>query len=124
MSDALVLAQCWYPLQIHPIRRESSQDFFRKPVCAKISDIMGSYVSTEQRVKRFIYAELLNSPPELELEAHTPLLMDGLVSSIAAMRLILFLELEFDITVPLEDVTLENFGTIASISEYVSPHAS
>ncbi len=80
-------------------------------------------MSTTQRVTTFIYEDLLNSPPGLELGVDTPLLMDGLVSSIAAMRLVAFLEEQFGISVPPEDVTLENFGTIASISDYVSNHA-
>ncbi len=77
-------------------------------------------MSTTQRVTDFIYEELLNSPKGLELAPDTSLLMDGLVSSIAAIRLVVFLEEQFGITVPPEDVTLENFGTIARISAYVS----
>lgn len=77
-------------------------------------------MDTTEKVTDFVIVELLDSPPDLELEPTTPLLMDGLVSSIAAMRLIAYLEETFDISVPPEDVTLENFGTIAQISQYVS----
>lgn len=76
----------------------------------------------EERVTAFIHGELLDGAPDVELAPDTPLLMDGLVSSIAAIRLIVFLQDQFAIMVPPEEVTLENFGTIERISDYVLRH--
>ncbi len=48
------------------------------------------------------------------------LLLSGMIDSLGVMSLVAFLEQEFGISIPFEDVTLENFGTIETIADYVT----
>ena len=43
----------------------------------------------------------------------------GLVDSIGVMRLIMYIEDEFDVQVPPEHVTIDNFRTVATIAGYL-----
>ncbi len=54
-----------------------------------------------------------------ELTDDENLLLSGLVDSIAVMRFIAFIEERFELTVPPEDVTIENFSTIQRIASYL-----
>lgn len=47
------------------------------------------------------------------------LLTTGMIDSIGVMRLIVFLEKEFAQQIPPQDVTLENFGSVNAIVEYI-----
>lgn len=54
------------------------------------------------------------------------LLLSGLVNSLGVMRLVAFVESEFNITVPAEDITIEHFETVSAINSYLqtlSPEA-
>ena len=48
------------------------------------------------------------------------LLGNGIVDSLGMFKLIAFLENEFKVKIPPEDMTVENFNTVQSISEYLS----
>jgi acyl carrier protein len=50
------------------------------------------------------------------------LLLSGILDSLGVFRLIAHLEDEFDIEIPPQDVTLENFATLAKIDAYVRSH--
>lgn len=56
---------------------------------------------------------------QVDLEPDDDLLMGGL-DSIGFLRLVEFVEETFEIDVPAADVTVEQFGTIARIAQYVS----
>lgn len=71
-----------------------------------------------QSVKAYITAELLGDPTRV-LRDDDPLLLDGLIDSLGAVRLVAFLESNWDVSVPPQDVTVENFGTVADIASYV-----
>lgn len=47
----------------------------------------------------------------------------GFLDSAAIMALILWLEDAFNFTIPQEDLTIENLGTIDSIAAYLEAHA-
>ena len=47
------------------------------------------------------------------------LLGGGHIDSMGIMRLVAFLESEFDVSVPPEDVTIEHFESARTISQYV-----
>ena len=70
-------------------------------------------------ITRYVTAELVGDP-NMELESDVELLMDGIVDSIGAVRLVGFIEQRWNVRVPPQDVTIENFGTIADITNYVS----
>lgn len=73
---------------------------------------------TTPRIVQFVQRELL-SPEDAQIQHDEDLLTGGHIDSMGIMRLIGFLESEFGITVPPEEVTIENFLNIETISNYV-----
>ena len=71
----------------------------------------------EDRVMAFIQRELLS--PEVTLQTNDELLTDGLLDSMAVLRLAAFIEEEFQFKMQPADFVIENFQTIAVLSDYV-----
>ncbi len=69
---------------------------------------------------KYIQEQLLNNEMEEELEAQDDLLGDGILDSLGMMKLILYIELEFDTKVPPQDMVIENFMTVQHISDYLA----
>ncbi len=55
-----------------------------------------------------------------ELDANSELFSTGLLDSAEMMRLIAFLDEKTGIDIGMEDVTLENFDTVARIQKFVA----
>ena len=72
----------------------------------------------ERDLKRFISDELITDE-SLELGDNDELLLDGLIDSLGAIRLVGFVEKRCDIKVPPQHVTVDNFGTVALVARYV-----
>ena len=72
----------------------------------------------QQEIAAYVRTELAEDP-SLDLYPEVELLMSGIVDSMGAMRLVAFIESTWDMRVPPQDVTVENFGTIRDISNYV-----
>lgn len=70
-------------------------------------------------ITRYVTAELVGDPT-MELESDLELLMEGIVDSMGAVRLVGFIEQSWGIRVPPQDVTIENFGTITDIANYIT----
>lgn len=70
-----------------------------------------------ETLKAFVSEELLD---ELPVEANDNLLSDGMVDSIGMVRLVAFIEEEYDLQIPHEDLIIENFRTIEIIGNYLS----
>ncbi|MEO1132515.1 MAG: acyl carrier protein, partial [Cyanobacteria bacterium J06639_1] len=73
-------------------------------------------------LQRYISDELLNGRVDVEVE--DDLLGGGIIDSVAMMWLVTFIEETFQITVPLEDVTIHNFRTIQTIDAYLQRRKS
>ena len=71
-----------------------------------------------ERVREFITEELLIGDPA-PLDHGTPLI-EGLLDSGALMRLVVFLEEEFDIEVGDSDVVPKNFENIRAMERFVA----
>jgi acyl carrier protein len=74
-----------------------------------------------ERLKRYIGEQLLGN-------GHVPLgveddLLEIGVDSVGMMTLVLFIEREWQVNVPPEDVVLENFQSIAAIERYIRGRA-
>ena len=67
---------------------------------------------------KFVAEEILGNRADVELEADDDLFSDGLIDSMGIMRLMAFLESQYSLTVPPEDMTIENFRTIETICRY------
>lgn len=57
---------------------------------------------------------------EDKINEQDDLLGSGILDSLGMMKLILFIEKEFNIKVPTEDMTIENFMTIEHITNYLA----
>ena len=78
----------------------------------------------KEQLKQFIKHELLNSGQDDDIADEENLLLSGLVDSLGIMRLIGHIEDKCGIRVPPEDVTIENFMSIDTISRYVEGRLS
>jgi len=67
----------------------------------------------------YVTEQLANNDLDDALDIHDDLLGSGLLDSLGMMKLIFFIETEFKIAVPPEDMIIENFMTIAHISNYL-----
>ena len=71
----------------------------------------------ESRLGEFIQQELLG--PGVTVRADDKLLSDGLLDSIAALRLATFVTQEFEFEIQPADFVIENFESIESLAQYV-----
>jgi acyl carrier protein len=71
----------------------------------------------KDRLRRYITEQLLNER-DSAVSDEDDLLESG-VDSVGMMTLVLFIEEEWQVAVPPEDVVLENFQSIAAIDAYV-----
>ena len=74
-------------------------------------------VDTQKILKDYISHELLNG--RQTVDADDDLLGEGLIDSLGAMQFVAFIEDTFELKVPLEDITIQNFRTIESIDRYL-----
>ena len=74
-------------------------------------------METQEMLKNFISTELLNYGKQIDAEEN--LLMDGMIDSIGMLRLVTFVEEEFNLKIPYEDLTIENFRSVNVISGYL-----
>lgn len=71
------------------------------------------------KIINYITEKLANNELEEELEVEDDLLGSGLIDSLGMMKLILFIETEFQVQIPPEDMTIENFMTVGHITSYL-----
>jgi acyl carrier protein len=69
-------------------------------------------------LREFVVEELLLGT--LDVAADDDLLTSGLVDSLGIIRLIGFIEESFQVSIPPEDVVLENFLNLNVIDQYLS----
>jgi len=77
-------------------------------------------LNIEEAIIKFVTRELLNS--SLEVEADDNLLSDGMVDSMGMLRLVSYIEELMQLTIPHEDLVIENFRTIKAIVKYLEQH--
>lgn len=73
-------------------------------------------------LQKYIGDELLNG--RMQVEADDDLLVGEIIDSLGMMRLVTFIEETFSVTVPLEDITIQNFRTIEAIDAYLQRRGS
>lgn len=67
----------------------------------------------------YINEQVINDAETEQVEADDDLLGSGILDSLGMMRFILFIENEFSIKVPPEDMTIENFMSVDTIAAYL-----
>ena len=68
----------------------------------------------------YIKEELHGGGADVEIHPEDDLLGSGLVESMGMMKIIGFIESEFDVVVPPQDMTIENFITVEAMVNYIS----
>jgi acyl carrier protein len=74
----------------------------------------------KQILQRYITQELLSNRGDRPVGEDDNLLGSGVLDSVGMMSLVLFIENEFRLQVPPEDVTIEHFLSISTIEAYLS----
>ncbi len=74
----------------------------------------------EEKIVAYVNDQISSNQTDEKIEAQDDLLGGGILDSLGMMRLISFIETEFGIKVPPEDMTIENFINIETITGYIS----
>jgi len=69
-------------------------------------------------IRAYLQNEILRDS-DTAIEDDQDLLLTGLLDSMNVMRLATFLETECNISIPAEDVLIENFGSLNQIEHYL-----
>jgi acyl carrier protein len=72
-----------------------------------------------ETIKSFILEEFLPGEDPGKLTPTTPLMSTGILDSLATLKLITFLESEFDIEVRAQEADQEHFNTLEAICDLV-----
>lgn len=80
-------------------------------------------MSPPESIRQYITHDLLNDSA-LTITDSQDLLTTGVLDSINVMRLVAHLETEFGVTIPPEDVVLENFGSLEMIVNYLQSRSA
>jgi acyl carrier protein len=73
----------------------------------------------KQQIKTFVQS-LLTSSQAAAIDEHTPLYSSGILSSMAHLKLVQFLERRFDVAIPMWEISIDNFDSVEQIATYVS----
>ena len=73
-----------------------------------------------ERIRDFVMREFLPGESPATLTPSTPLISGGIVDSIDAVKLIVFLESEFDIVVDAFEADLDNLDSLEALDRFVS----
>lgn len=75
-------------------------------------------MTKQEQIKAFIENELLIGR-DIEVGYDDDLLLSGLVNSLGVMRLVTFTQETFNVDVPADEITIENFETINAVVNFV-----
>ena len=73
----------------------------------------------EEELINYIKENLLYGQSDVELSSGDDLLGSGLIDSIGMMKLVNFIENQYSMTIPPQDMTIDNFVTVDAISNYL-----
>jgi acyl carrier protein len=76
-------------------------------------------METQALVRGFIADELLHAGANVSLEPDEPLVSTGILDSLGLVKLLLFLEERFGVTIRDQDVVPGNFNTVSLIATFV-----
>ena len=77
-------------------------------------------MSVNDAITAYVREEALQGREDVELTPTTPLVEDEILDSLGIFALVGFLEDRFGVTIEPEEVTFDNFATIATIEALVS----
>lgn len=69
----------------------------------------------QETIRKFIEQDILHGA-QVTLDAHTPLLELGILTSLSTMRLVKFVREQFAVDIPISDMIGDNFRDLAAIA--------
>lgn len=81
---------------------------------------MNRPTDVEQIVKSYILGEFLPGEDPGQLTSTTPLVTNGIIDSLATLKLVAFLEQEFNISIAAHEADSENLDSIERIAALVA----
>ena len=94
---------------MHSLPIETSSITFGYEKGAQMESVINDYISRE----------IVQDPAMLPLSNETSLLEGGILDSLSLLRLVVFLEEQFKISVGEADLLPENFGNVNAICSYL-----
>lgn len=79
-------------------------------------------MNTNDTIRGFINDEILHGTLAAPLKDQDPLIESGIIDSMGVMTLLAFLEDQFSIQIPGEELIPENFSSISTITVLVDRH--
>lgn len=76
-------------------------------------------MNTNEVIRNFIVSELMRNQHDELLGDEDPLIESGIIDSMGVMSLLAFLEKEFSIEIPGDDLLPENFASITAVAALV-----
>ena len=76
-------------------------------------------MNIQSKIERFIIEDLLVGGDRQSIAPNEPLITSGVIDSLGMLRLITFLEQDFNITIGDGDVLGSNFETVEKIAAFV-----
>lgn len=76
------------------------------------------------RIFSYYIEEQLLGGNQTKISEDDDLLMSGLIDSMGMMSLIAFIERQFEIKIPPQDMTIDNFQTVGAIGSYLNKRKS
>ena len=71
----------------------------------------------KEQIKKFIVEEIMEEP-NYELEDDYEIIEESLIDSTEILKIVIFLEENFDIEIDNEEVTIDNFNSINDIYDF------
>ena len=81
---------------------------------------MSNENSVMETVRQFIVEQFLPGEDPSELTATTPLMSSGILDSVNALKLIMFLENNFNIEIEAQEASVEHLDTLEKIGKLVA----
>jgi len=72
-----------------------------------------------ESILSYIETEIIGDPT-VKLEADSDLLIAGYLDSVTVVRLVAHMENLYSITIPPEDILIENFSSVKNINDYLT----
>ncbi len=79
---------------------------------------MPAQMSIADDLLHYIKTELAPGSPDLDVETN----LTGVVDSTAIMEVVVWIEGKFGFDVEIDDITVENFGTVRALVAYIEKH--
>lgn len=78
-------------------------------------------MNTQEVLGNYILDELAKGRKS-KISPQDDLLSEGIIDSLGILQLVSFIEEQFNLAIPDEDVVIENFQSVAALSGYVDQH--